>query len=344
MNLFISSILEYEGIKIEQKSLLPNAGKTTLTFLSDYKGNTVKIRRPEWAQSVRLFVNDEQCKIKVAPDGYIAVSNDFAKGDIVDVYFDMAMTVDSMPDMPFRSSFRYGPTLLACQLQQGQEMPLIVAGDRDELLDSFVKTGECEFELPGFAKLPSPDSFDPVTLSFIPLYSVADQSYSVYLDIIDQDKWQEKQKILAQEIRRRAQLEAATTDYIAVGQMQAERDHNLTNEGDSGVGSFGGKNWRDTDGGWFAFDMQVDPDSEHQLICTYWGSDRGNRKFDLLVDDVVIGTQQLNNNKPDSFFDVSYDIPVSLTNGKNKVVVKLKAHSGSTGGGLFGARVIKKQD
>jgi hypothetical protein len=97
------------------------------------------------------------------------------------------------------------------------------------------------------------------------------------------------------------------------------------------------------DGGWFSFDMRVQPDSENSLVCTYWGSDRGGRVFDVLVNDQKIATEELLGKAPDKFYDVTYTIPTELTEGRSKVTVKLQAHPQNTAGGLFGARVLRPE-
>ena len=79
-----------------------------------------------------------------------------------------------------------------------------------------------------------------------------------------------------------------------------------------------------------------------QLVCTFWGSDAGGRGFDILIDGQKLVTQTLENNQPGAFYDETYAIPVSLTQGKSQVTVTFRAHPGRTAGGLFGARVMKK--
>lgn len=163
------------------------------------------------------------------------------------------------------------------------------------------------------------------------------------MDVFTPAQWEAKQKEYQQELRIRKEMDARTVDYIGIGQMQPERDHNLAGD-KSNVGQFGDKHWRDArDGGWFAFDMKVLPDTPMELVCTYWGSDGGGREFDILVDEVKIAAQQLNNDKPDKFWDATYPIPQELTKGKEKVRVKLAAHPGRMAGGLFGCRILKKQ-
>ena len=99
------------------------------------------------------------------------------------------------------------------------------------------------------------------------------------------------------------------------------------------------RKWRDAaDGGWFAFTLKTDPERPLELICTYWGSDSGPRTFDILVDDVVIATQQLDNPAPGEFIDIPYAIPEYLTAGKNEVRVTFRAHPGMMAGGIFGCR------
>ncbi len=81
-----------------------------------------------------------------------------------------------------------------------------------------------------------------------------------------------------------------------------------------------------------------------QLVNTYWGSDNGNRNFDILVDGIKIASQKLQSEKPNEFFDVYYDIPENLLDGKQEVTVKLQAMPQSTAGGLFDCRLLKKGD
>ena len=74
---------------------------------------------------------------------------------------------------------------------------------------------------------------------------------------------------------------------------------------------------------------------------TYWGSDGGNRTFDVLADGKLITTQKLENNRPDQFYDEIYALPAEITKGKQKVTVKFQGHQGNFAGGVFGLRVMK---
>ena len=74
---------------------------------------------------------------------------------------------------------------------------------------------------------------------------------------------------------------------------------------------------------------------------TYWGSDSGDREFDILVDDQKIATQRLENNQPDKFYDQVYRLPADLLKGKQTITVKFQAHPAETAGGVFAARVMR---
>ena len=126
------------------------------------------------------------------------------------------------------------------------------------------------------------------------------------------------------------------------GEMQDERDHNVEGE-QTGVGEHLGRKFRHAfGGGWFSFDMAVDPAEAVDLVCTYWGSDVGDRTFDILVDGVAIATQTLSRDAPDSFFEVTYPIPDALTAGTERIKITFAAHEGHYAGGLFGVRVSRR--
>ena len=87
--------------------------------------------------------------------------------------------------------------------------------------------------------------------------------------------------------------------------------------------------------------MKVLADQPQALVVTYWGSDGGNRVFDLLIDGVKLATQRLQNKQPNKFYDELYHLPADLTKGKEKVEVKFQAQPGAFAGGVFGARIMR---
>jgi len=113
----------------------------------------------------------------------------------------------------------------------------------------------------------------------------------------------------------------------------------------TGAGDFGDRKWRHaTDGGWFSWRLKVLPNQPQELWVTYWGSDGGNRVFDILVEDQKIATQRLENSNPDKFFDEVYPLPADLLKDKQAISVKFQAHPGAWAGGVFGARVMRMKE
>jgi hypothetical protein len=87
--------------------------------------------------------------------------------------------------------------------------------------------------------------------------------------------------------------------------------------------------------------MRLVKDKPAALAIEYWGGYNGSKTFDILVDDVVIATQNISNAAPGKFIDIVYDIPESLRKGKDKITVKLVPHLGHRAGPVFMVRTIK---
>ena len=113
------------------------------------------------------------------------------------------------------------------------------------------------------------DSENRKDLTLRPLYEIADQKYTVYMDLFTQEQWAKRKAEYQAQLERQAEMEARTVDVLRIGEMQPERDHNQQGQ-NTRTGEYGGKRWRDADnGGWFSFDMKVLPDAPVDLQVTY---------------------------------------------------------------------------
>jgi hypothetical protein len=181
----------------------------------------------------------------------------------------------------------------------------------------------------------------PNDVDLRPFFAAYNRRDSVYWDVFTEPGWKIRQQEYEAEQQRLKELEANSVDIFAIGEMQAERDHNLQSE-KSGPGEFGGRKLRHAwDGGWFSFEVAVPTNAPADLVITYWGSETGERKFDLLVEGEKIATTSLHQDQPEQFWDKAYVLPEMLTKGKKKVTVKFQAHPGNYAGGVFGVRVVK---
>lgn len=341
VNLFIPSELNWKekGLIVRQETKFPEDNRVTFSMKSAKSvKSVVKIRHPKWAATdPTLSINGKPAKATRDANGYWVISRTWKDGDKLDVTFPMQLHAESMPDNPNRIALLYGPVVMAGQL--GTEMPDPIFGTTVLLTD---KRNVNEWAKAGGAPLTFQTSVskpNPVTL--IPFYKTVDQYYNVYWDYFTMDEWSKREADYQAQRKYEADIAERTIDIMRLGEMQPERDHNLKASEKSYSSDALGRRGREArSGGFFSFDMTVLADTPSSLLCSYIGDDK-NRGFDLLVDGVKIGTQELNGGTTGRFFDVIYPIPNDLLKGKSKVVVKVQGHEGKTAGRVFGCRIIR---
>jgi DUF1680 family protein len=349
VNLYLASELQWRdrAVVLRQQTSWPNGDSATIRIeCKEPQAFALRLRRPHWAkEGLSIRVNGEPHAAQMASSGYAQVQRTWQSGDRVDIRFPMTLRTESMPDNPKRIAVFYGPTLLAADLgpvedptaQHADFVPVLLTQNRPAT--EWLKPSELRslhFRTTGVGK--------PHDIRLVPFHRLHDRRYTVYLDVFTQADWEARQAEIRAEQERERRLADRTIDILRIGEMQPERDHNLQGE-HTGAGEFGGRRWRHaTDGGWFSFTMKVDPEQPNELLCTYWGSDGGNRTFDILVDDKRITTQTLQNNAPGTFFEVATPIPRELIQGRQHVTIRFQAHPDHWAGGLFGCRVLRSQD
>ena len=349
VNLFIASELNWKerGVVLSQKTGWPNADASAITVTCVQPQEfALRIRHPHWAKSgFKIAVNGQEQAMDSKPSSFAVVRRLWKTGDRVDIAFPMTLRTESMPDNPKRIAVFYGPTLLAADLGPEADpeaanpfyVPVVLA--KNKVVGEWVKPVAGEkllFKTDGVGR--------PRDFELTPFYRLHDRRYTVYLDRFTPEDWAVREAGILAERERERQIAARTMDTLRIGEMQPERDHNLKGEKTT-TGDNSGRKWRHaTDGGWFAFEMKVAGDQPADLLCTYWGSEIGERTFDILVNDTKIGTQTLLENQPGKFFDVAYPIPADAIQGRDKVTVRFQAHPGKLAGGLYGVRIMKKEN
>ena len=346
VNLFIASELKWknQGVQLRQDTRYPDGDSTKLTFTCE-KSVELKlhIRHPYWAASgFQVRVNGETQSLTSQPGGYVVVVRTWASGDTVEISFPMSLRTEAFRDNPHRLALMHGPLVLCAPVEFTKPIPAIVAEDDHYLaglkpVEGKPSTFTAPLDLFRFAgQKPSP----PVT--FEPFYKMdQDRHYVVYWDTFTPSQWREKETEYQAELDRQKQLAVRTVDQVKPGEEQNEREHQLQGER-TNSGDFGDRKFRHaTDGGWFAYSVKVLAGQPQELWVTYWGSDAGNRVFDVLVDGEKIATQRLSRNRPEQMFDQVYPLPARLLQGKDRVTIKFQAGPGQFAGGVFGLRVVK---
>jgi hypothetical protein len=359
VNLFIASELSWpdQGLVVRQDTTFPQSDTSLLTFQgSNAVPLTLKIRYPSWAQAgMVLAVNGTPQTVTNSPGSYVRITRTWQNNDQVQIRFPLALRAESLPGDTNTVALLYGPLVLAGALgtngmpasdfASGQLdyvgvvaptalAPLIV-GDVAALLSHTAPVAgqSLTFQTHGLGQ--------PREVTLIPFYQTHHQRYSVYWNLYSSQHWLDF-------ANSNAVYEARVADEVLIGTATSESAHQLQ-QSNSLTGTFNGLNWRDaneakTTAGWFSYAMQVLPSQPMRLGCTYWGSDRGGRVFDIVVNGQVIATQTLTNNVPGQFFDTEYSIPTSLTAGRTNVTVRFQAHAGQMAGGVFGLRMLTSLD
>ncbi|HTJ49307.1 MAG TPA: DUF6805 domain-containing protein, partial [Cyclobacteriaceae bacterium] len=300
----------------------------------------LKIRKPNWVETAVVRINGAVSKdSKIDAEGYIVINRKWKDGDVVEVALPSTLHSVSMPDNASRKAFFYGPVLLAGNLgaQEPDPMkgvPVLVTGET-EIKQWIKQEGSDPLH---FTTLKA--GF-PTDVKLQPFYSIQNDYYSVYWDVFTPQTWKDQQKIYEENRKAERDLEDRTVDILRVGEMQPERDHNFTGDktetGESHTRKFRIAN----EDGSFTFNMKVDQELSHTLIATYWGMDNRGRNFDIIVDGEKIASEDLNKYKESKFYDISYEIPLTLTKGKKTITVIFKGKPHNQAGPVYGVRVVK---
>jgi DUF1680 family protein len=357
VNLFVASELDWseKGLRIRQETRFPEEDATRILLHAERPTElAVRVRVPDWTDGhAPAKLNDQPLNLQANAAGYLEIRRTWHDGDRLDVAFPMKLRVHPMPDDDTLVAFLYGPLVLAGRLgAEGltEEMTCTTENwyrfPRDQIAQAPMLVVDSD-DLDDWIK---PAAGDPLTfrtagqsrdVTLVPYHRLFGERYAVYWHVYRRGSPEHHRALAAQEARDRYQARCA--DEVQIGDRRSESAHSLKGERTQ-AGSHQGRFWRHAkDGGWFSYRLGVLPDQPMTLRLTYWGSDAGKRTFDILVDGRQVGTQTLNRNRPEDFFEVDYPLPEEWTRNKQEVTVTFRAHPGNFAGGIFGCAMLKPQ-
>jgi hypothetical protein len=339
VNLYIPSVLKdaQRGMGVRLETAFPLGDTVKLKITCDKPtGLAIKLRYPKWADSgMTVTVNGERIESDAKPGSYITLKRKWTSGDVIGVRMPMSLRYEAMPDAANRVAFFYGPILLCAPLKKRTDMPVLIT-EIDKLLENIrpVKGKPLNFRTRGLGV--------PHDVTLRAHYAVYKTLYTVYMDVFTEDQWARKQVEYHAETQRLEELRKRTCDNMRIGEMQPERDHKLRSSKASYVGRYLDRKYRDArSGGFFDFDMKVNPDRPIDLVCT-WRADQ-TRVFDILVDDERIATVNTDKLPTDKFVDIVYPIDRKLTRGKRKVRVRFQGAKEHHVARLFGCITVLRK-
>lgn len=337
VNLYIPSKVDWKAgqAAITMDTAYPYAGTVNLTVDKAEKAFRLAMRIPAWAgDDWTVTVNGEPTQTE-QEKGYAYIQRRWKTGDKVALELPLPLRLEATPGNDNVVAILQGPMVMAADLGSSDEpwngtAPALVGSD---LIAGLVSKNadEAVYQSEGIGR--------PADMKFSPFYANHHRRSAVYFEKFTDAEWADAEIAYAAEQARLKDLAERSVDVMHLGEMQAERDHNLESEISYPV-VYRGRNGRDArTGGFFSFDFEVAP-GPLKLQASYWGEERA-REFYILIDGEKVATQTLDFDKPGKFFDVVYDIPESVTKGKKKVNVRFEPKKGNTAGPVFGVLLFK---
>lgn len=360
INLFLASELDWadKGMTLRQTTAFPYEEKSIVTVARGSAEATLRFRKPTWlAGDMTLTLNGEAATPQ-EDGGYLCLARDWSAGDTVEIALPMALGKYTARDGANKVAFTYGPIVLAGALgseglpndtvvnETGLDMtttdvPTILTDDEDDL-DSFIRTKD--LATLSFEVKPE-NSSSGEAIALVPFYTIHHEFYNLYWFLNDEGDVQAKK------------LNDITIDSVDPDGQQDEIGHQLQSK-NSHNGSFTANSktymWRDAWGSgdaYFSYDLKVDPSAQNYLYTAYWGSDAAfsnsgvsyTRAFDIEIDGTKIASQTLQNPLSGQVYAVFYDIPLALTQGKERVTVTYRVQGAAcAAGGVLNVRTTSK--
>jgi DUF1680 family protein len=373
------------GVRLAMDTDLPEGESATLRMtVTSPREYTLALRRPFWVEDgFRVTVNGEAVVAPAPGPGpeegeerrrslydwpfqassYVEVKRTWRTGDVVEVALPKTLHLEPTLDNPRRASVLWGPLVLAGDLGPEQDrrrgmgegatrpeppvVPVFVAAERPP--SEWVRpTGERagHFRTAGVGRVPDAQG-RAQDQDLVPFFRLHRRTYSTYWDLFTPDEWEEQKAVYAAEAERIRRLEAATVGFVQPGEIVFEREFNVQNSDDSRPGRMMGRPGRQAGrGGWFSYDLPVDPDHPMALVLTFYSDDRRTAPatFDVLVDGERIAVQEVGRTTPREFFDVTHPVPGALVQGKSTVTVRFEAGEESQVARIYGVRMIRADE
>jgi hypothetical protein len=357
VNLLVASTVAWpeRGLTLAQRTRFPDEDRTRLVLgLSKPARFALRLRHPAWARSLEVGVNGARTTVDSRPGSYATVEREWQDGDTVDLRVPMSLRFEPFADDPARGAFLYGPIVLAADLGtrglddarrfgvQAPEpwrddaplVPALVAAGPGEAVSRLRATGApLAFRTDGLGR--------PEDVELRPFFRLGDRRYAVYLDVLPEGAWRDRQAREATEAEAARAVAARTVDAVTAGDQADETAHALEKTG-TDTGWFNGRRYRGARwGGAFSYRLALPASGPAVVRALYWGGESRRYRFFVLVDGEPIASQQLFDDRPGEVLPVEYALPEERTRGRTHVRVGFRPAERSATGAVFELRVLR---
>ena len=367
LNLFIPSELNWrqKGIKIKQETKFPDEEKTRLTITEGSSQFILMIRYPYWVKdgALKVFVNGEAIPVTSHPSSYFGIERQWKSGDVVEILLPMHNTIEHLPNVPEYVAFMHGPILLGAktgtedlagliaddsrfgQIPSGKKLPInkapILIEEKgiskitDELIP--VKNHPLNFTIPNLKMI------NPIKIILEPFYRIHDARYMMYWMALSGTQYRSYLDSIAASEKAKLELENRTVDFVSPGEQQPEVDHEMKTS-NSITGNNMDEFWRSANrDGNFSYSLATKGKTDLSLMVRYWGYEWSSSKFDILIDDQKLVSEDNTGRWYQSkFIDVEYKIPNSMIDGKDFIRLKFQAAPHNSAGPVYFIRLVEK--
>lgn len=341
INLYIPSELTWKekGLKLCMTTAYPEQGKVLIKLKEASKQSfVINLRYPGWSkEGVSVKVNGRRQKVNSTPGSFISLDRSWKKGDVIELNLPMPLYTEAMPDNEDRRAIFYGPTILAgvfgTEERKMGDIPVFISEEKS--MTNYLKKVS-EHPLRFVTTLPG----GPDGVLMKPFYQIADDNQTVYWDVYSPDEWSTMEEKRQVELERIAVLDKRTSDYIVLGEMQPERDHNLRGENTRNGEGYLRKYRFAYENGWFAFDMKCGQNEPMQLLLTYYGGDSQKYTFDVVIGDWIQPVKLTDTTQ--GFVEHIIDLPIEVTKGKDVIRVMFRAGDQNRVSNIYNCRLMKK--
>jgi len=342
VNLFIPSELQWKekGITLRQETRFPEEDRTTLTLHTTNPVKlTIKIRYPTWSGPLSVAVNGQVQAIQAERASYVTLDREWRDGDRISVRLPMSLHAEPLADDPSLVALMVGPIVLAGQLGREPALdrkPMEIAGafpvaripEINPLVPGFVTTVADLLShvraVPGRPLTFTTEGIGrPHDVTFIPLYRIVNERYSVYWRLYDEEGWKRFHAEAGPKEDARKAAEARVLDEVWACWAASEAAHHVRAEQSLAM-SRDNFLFREAAKGGFSWTLKAASGQPMTLRVGYVGVD--SPTFDIFVEGQKIAEERIVRTRGErgrtTMVVKTYDVPAALSAGKDAVEVR----------------------
>lgn len=348
---------------IKQKTSFPYQQSSRIKLVkADDTFTRIAIRKPFWVKKpVEITINGK----KVTPleeNGYMYINRNWNTGDVVEISLPTHLHLYSAKDDDSKQVIMYGPLVLAGALGTENfpetdilenhlalnnhpliEVPTLVA---DKKLEEWVILRD-EKQLVFETEAIGQPGNKKMTLK--PFYDIHHERYTIYWYRMTAEKYN---SFHDKEKERKLKAQRIVVDEVAPYEQQPELEHDMvTKNSRAGYNDELYSGWREArEGGYFRYEMKVNPKETMYLQVTYNKSDTRinrngkvlEREFTIYVNEHVLANEHFNKPAISELYAKNYRIPDKIIDGHKKITITFASDQGKITAGVYHIRILKE--